>query len=98
MRWVTAIYTAQKMKFFINDLFSKCDQIRNFSRIWKTSFFVQCQKKMHIGSSIKLLDECSPSIFIIYPLTFLYIQEIQMFRTSVEYLGDIPRSWDIAMQ
>ena len=26
--------TAQKMKFFIKDLFSKCDQIRGFLRIW----------------------------------------------------------------
>ena len=26
--------TAQKMKFSIKDLFSKCDQIRNFLRIW----------------------------------------------------------------
>ena len=25
---------AQKMKFFIKDLFSKCDQIRSFLRIW----------------------------------------------------------------
>ena len=26
--------TAQKMKFSIKDLFSKCDQIRCFQRIW----------------------------------------------------------------
>ena len=26
--------TAQKIKFFINDFFSKCDQIRSFLRIW----------------------------------------------------------------
>ena len=26
--------TAQKMKFSINDFFSKCDQIRSFLRIW----------------------------------------------------------------
>ena len=26
--------TAQKMKFSLNDFFSKCDQIRNFLRIW----------------------------------------------------------------
>ena len=29
-----AIYTAQKIKFFIKDFFSKCDQIRSFLRIW----------------------------------------------------------------
>ena len=42
--------TAQKMKFSIKDLFSKCDQIRRKLRIWshlpikslmKTSIFVQ---------------------------------------------------------
>ena len=27
-------YTAQKMKFFIKDFFSKCDQICSFLRIW----------------------------------------------------------------
>ena len=27
-------YTAQKMKFFIKDFFSKFDQIRSFLRIW----------------------------------------------------------------
>ena len=27
-------YTAQKMKFSIQDFFSKCDQIRSFLRIW----------------------------------------------------------------
>ena len=26
--------TAQKSKFFITDFFSKCDQIRNFLRLW----------------------------------------------------------------
>ena len=30
----TNIGTAQKMKFFIKDFFSKCDQIRSFLRIW----------------------------------------------------------------
>ena len=35
------IVTAQKMKFFITDFFSKCDQIRRRNLQWKTSFFVQ---------------------------------------------------------
>ena len=37
-------FTAQKMKFFIEDLFSKCDQIHRKLRIWShlLSFFVQC--------------------------------------------------------
>ena len=28
------VHTAQKMKFSIKDLFSKCDQIRKILRIW----------------------------------------------------------------
>ena len=38
--WGSNIYqmswnvTAQKMKFSIEDFFSKCDQIRSFQRIW----------------------------------------------------------------
>ena len=27
-------FTAQKVKFFIKDFFSKCDQFRRFRRIW----------------------------------------------------------------
>ena len=30
----TNIGTAQKIKFSIKDFFSKCDQVRNFLRIW----------------------------------------------------------------
>ena len=33
LRW-QEVYTAQKMKTFINDFFSKCDQIRGKLRIW----------------------------------------------------------------
>ena len=32
-------YTPQKMKFSINDFFSKCDQICSFLRIW--SYFLK---------------------------------------------------------
>ena len=31
---IVLLFPAQKMKFSIKDLFSKCDQIRNFLRIW----------------------------------------------------------------
>ena len=31
---ILAISTAQKMQFFIEDFFSKCDQICSFLRIW----------------------------------------------------------------
>ena len=56
--------TAQKVKFFIKDFFSKCDQIlrklRNWSHLRKKSsmenlFFVQCElcqsKKQHVKGS-----------------------------------------------
>ena len=32
--YATDIHTTQKMKFFIEDFFSKCDQIRSFRQIW----------------------------------------------------------------
>ena len=32
--YIIPLNTAQKMKFSIKDLFSKCDQIRSFLRIW----------------------------------------------------------------
>ena len=32
--WFDVFNTAQKMKFFIKDFFSKCDQISSFLRIW----------------------------------------------------------------
>ena len=32
--WYIATLTAQKMKFFVKDSSSKCDQIRSFLRIW----------------------------------------------------------------
>ena len=31
---IFSVQTAQKMKFFIKDFFSKCDQIRRKLRIW----------------------------------------------------------------
>ena len=34
------ISTAQKKKFFINDFFSKCDQIRSWSHLLKKSLMV----------------------------------------------------------
>ena len=34
MKSFFVFYTAQKMKFSINDFFGKCDQIRSFRRIW----------------------------------------------------------------
>ena len=39
--------TAQKMKFFIKDFFSKCDQIRSFL---KTSFL--CVQRLFYGTPV----------------------------------------------
>ena len=36
--------TAQKMKFSINDFFSKCDQIRRFLQCISRSYFQKSQK------------------------------------------------------
>ena len=59
--------TAQKMKFFIKDLLSKCYQIRKKLRIWshllKKSLmenFIFCAvKKQHVASSLELSLEKS---------------------------------------
>ena len=49
---ILGIYTAQEMKFSIQDFFTKCDQIHRFLQNWShlakislmnTSFFVQCE-------------------------------------------------------
>ena len=59
--------TAQKMKFFIKDFFSKCDQIRNFLRIWSHLLrkslmenFIFCGLKPHLAS---ILDRNSAKGF-----------------------------------
>ena len=59
-------FTVQKMKFSIKDFFSKCDQIRNFLRIWsyllkkslmeKFIFLVQCLQK-HILTEMPKFDD-----------------------------------------
>ena len=54
------VYTTQTMKFSIQDLFGKCEQIRSFLRIWshllkksvmENFTFVQC-----IDDALILLD------------------------------------------
>ena len=54
------VYTTQKMKLSIKDLFGKCEQIRSFLRIWshllkksvmENFTFVQC-----IDDALILLD------------------------------------------
>ena len=59
LRWGLIVVAAQKMKFSIKDFFSKCDQIRNFLRIWsyllKKSLmknFIFCKMCVTVDNSI----------------------------------------------
>ena len=51
-------YTAQKMKFSIKDLFSKCDQIRSYLRIWS-----HLLKKSSMENFIFLCSDSSSEAF-----------------------------------
>ena len=60
--------TEQKMKFSINDFFSKCDQIHMKLWIWsyllkkylmKTSFFVQCYSKYLVWRTTGFQNYCT---------------------------------------
>ena len=54
-------FTAQKMKFFIKDFFSKCDQICSFLQIWShvlkkslmESWYLDFETKMTLNKKIK---------------------------------------------
>ena len=65
--------TAQKMKFFIKDFYSKCDQNRSFLRIWshllKKSLmenFIFCAVK-HIFINTKSHEYAKKSNFLLMP-------------------------------
>ena len=45
-------FTAQKMKFFIKDFFSKCDQIRKKLRIWSHLLMKIHNGKLHFLCSV----------------------------------------------
>ena len=50
----SCFYTAQKMKFFIKDFFSKCDQIRSFLRTALVTFTEEILNgKLHFLCSVK---------------------------------------------
>ena len=58
-------YTAQKLRFYIKDFFSKCDQIRSFRRIW--SYLLK-------RSLMKNLIFC-----VVLPMKILTLQDIIKF-------------------
>ena len=58
-----AINTAQKMKFFIKDFFSKCDQIRRKLRIWSHLLKKSLMKNI-IFCAVKLTEPIFQSFYI----------------------------------
>ena len=66
MRWVSALLTAQKLKFSIKNFFCKCEQIRRKLRIW-----LDLLKKSLMENSIF----CAMfSLYKPYPLQYFYFQ------------------------
>ena len=55
--------TAQKMKFFIKDYFSKCDQIRSVLRIWSHLLKKSLMEKL-IFCAVNLLGFIREWLFI----------------------------------
>ena len=86
LRNIFSIFTAQKMKFSIKELFSKCGQIRSFLRIWshlpkipywKTSFFVH----LFLGRNfINLREVIIFHIFACRGFASLYLLLSEIFR------------------
>ena len=60
--------TAQKMEFFIKDLFSKCDQIHSFLQIWsrllKKSLMENSISCAVYALSLKLGQQSVPQLFV----------------------------------
>ena len=78
---------AQKMKFPIQDFFSKCDQIRSFLRIWshllkkslmQNFIFCAVQINMIIKSEFIVLNNTKSSSFFAV-CNFFYQAKIQPF-------------------
>ena len=67
------IATAQKMKFSINDFFSKCDQIRSVQRIWShllkkflmENFIFCLVTSFTFAQNKQSLEECYSNLFIL---------------------------------
>ena len=60
----------QKMKFSIRDFFSKCDQIRNFLRIWSHLLKKYLMEKL-LWVVLKMFVLIKKSIFISYTIVFV---------------------------
>ena len=60
----------QKMKFSIRDFFSKCDQIRNFLRIWSHLLKKYLMEKL-LWVVLKMFVLIKKSIFISYTIIFV---------------------------
>ena len=90
LRCLRAI-TAQKMKFSVNGLFCKCDQIRSFLRIWshllekslmKTSFFVQCITEKIQGCSLDLYGFVNQLDICLFAITYVFSSLIKKSRKT----------------
>ena len=79
--------TAQRLKFSIQDFFSKCDQLCRFLRIgniyWrnpkrKTSFFVQCKLKRHWWFKIcrQIFNKVLYAVSEIFKLKFCWLSSV----------------------
>ena len=88
--FVDEIHTAQKMKFSIKDIFSKCDQIRSFLRIWshllKKSLmknFIFCAVSVETKCFLFLTFElCDIILYCNADLKFLFIILCVKLRTK----------------
>ena len=76
------------MKFSIKNLFSKCDQIRSFLRIWshlpkKSSMenfiFVQCNMFLLVKRFAKCCKLCFSSPTNFFPLSYMFYQKKKEF-------------------
>ena len=73
-------YTAQKMKFSIECFFNKCDQIRNFLRIWP--YLLKKSLMENLSNMSKILKTLKMSNMSASPL-FACLLTTQRFHNSI---------------
>ena len=86
--WIAG-YTAQKMKFFIKNFFSKCDQIRSKLRIWPPLFNKFLMENFIFGATffsklIRLFELCID----ISKLFLSVIAQGAVFKVKTGYIDD----------
>ena len=86
--WIAG-YTAQKMKFFIKNFFSKCDQIRSKLRIWPPLFNKFLMENFSFGAIffsklIRLFELCID----ISKLFLSVIAQGVVFKVKTGYIDD----------